>query len=228
MFRKVQLLGFVLCLGLITWMFTQASAPRAIRTKLTERDIPKVYENKAISHAFNHAFQPGQIYCVDKLLKIDDPLSLYAQWTKWMQQDRGEPETRDLWHCGLIVSPSQILEVTGVNFNALRLSPMEKILKIKERNVVVYDLDLTDEERKKVAQVAWDTYYSGRVPFNHPVIIGLTLSNLGNKTGLWPHWGWAERNIRYGFICSEFVAYCFSKIGLLFQTRNGLVGRNHH
>lgn len=180
-----------------------------------------IFVLSTISHASDYTFRAGQIFCLGKPFRINDPLSWYVQWTKWMQQDRGEPETRDLWHCGLIVSPAQMLEVTGFSFNALKLSPTENILRIKDRNVVVYNLPLTDEERKKVIQTAWDTYYRGRVPFNHLVIIGLTLSNLGNKTGLWPHWGWAERNIRYGFICPEFVAYCFSSIGLYFRSGMG-------
>lgn len=163
-------------------------------------------------------FQAGQIFLVDKPYRINDLLSWFARWTKWMSQDRGEPKTRDLWHCGLIVSPSQMLEITNFSFRrALILSPTENILKIKDINVIVYDLDLTNEERKSIVQTAWDTYYRGRIPFNHLCIIGLTLSNLGNKTGLWPHWGWPERNMRYGFFCCEFVAYCFASIGFYFR-----------
>ncbi len=217
MFEKMWFISFVLCLSIIMMITTQAPTPRSYHTGLAEKDILKIHEDKAMSRAPDHKFLPGQIFCVGKPFRVNDPLSWYAGWTKWMQQDRGEPKTRDLWHCGLIVSPSQMLEVTGVSFDALKLSKTENILKIKERNVVVYDFDLADEEREKLVQTAWDTYYRGRVPFNHPVIIGLTLSNLGNKAGLWPHWGWPEKNIRYGFICPEFLAYCFSEIGLYFR-----------
>lgn len=218
MLKRMLAVGLFLCFGLTVLFLTKGSTPTRWPEQILEPDIPKLQNDGAIFHFADIKFRPGQVFCVDKPIKIGSPLSWYAQWTKWMQQDKGEAETRDLWHCDLIVSPSQRLQITGVGFNALRLVPTGEILNTKDRNAVVYDFGLTDAESKVVAQAAWDIYLRGGAPFNHLVPVGLTLSNLGNKTGLWPHWGWPERNIRYGFICPEFVAYCFSKIGIYFRS----------
>jgi len=164
-------------------------------------------------------FRAGQIYLVDHPLRWNDPVSWFAKWTKWMSQDKGEEPTRNLWHCGLLVDSYSVVEIANASFDALRLKPLDYVLRIRDKNVVIYDLPLSERERKVVAETALNTYMSGNVPFNHLCVVGLTLANLGNKTGLWPHWGWPERHIRYGFFCCEFVAYCFSKIGLYFRPR---------
>lgn len=161
----------------------------------------------------------GQIYLIDKPFKTADPLSWFAKWTKWMCQDRHESKTRNLWHCGLTIDDKWGIEIANGSFSALKTVPVSNILNIRDKNVIIYDLPLPEKEKLSVAGEARYIYnvYKGKIPFNHLCVIGLTLSNLGNKTGLWPHWGWAEKKIRYGYFCCEFVAYCFSKIGIYFR-----------